>query len=515
MKGIQITSETGIITRELASQYKDQEFVSVAFGTTEIASLAFADCRHLKGIYLPATINKIGNLAFPAECKVLIHPFNESFEVRFDEYIFEIEGKTLVSLTRQINPNSRSFSPKGEISNIRPFVFNYYPNVEFLYFKCMAYDTWDVLRENIHQGSQRYSKSRNRNAYLPVYNGTEETMFFPVSGLEIHVPSCIPIDYIEINDHYLKPESVDGILSFLHWCHDNGIDRITARRQQEASYTRNAGVYHSRLSKPYLLDIFHPSLKIGNLIRHFHTLAGKNPVNPVRYDDINNLLCNVPFHYITVLDCATRKKIVNVFTGEEIDYCIRPINQVGLDGQALSKNHPGPRIIGAECDEEILGKAPRIINPDLLGYYDSCNGNIFIFIDKLYLMDDVLIFQKVVLHEFIHALFDRMSRIADFSEYSDKTLSDRLKRNGYDWDEETLDNLLVLLTYYDSGCDADVTEPYAYRKVREFIASQPFYYSQAINFFDGIKEDNLRWEDVVLLMRHHMAIKAQNRKSTK
>lgn len=107
-------------------------------------------------------------------------------------------------------------------------------------------------------------------------------------------------------------------------------------------------------------------------------------------------------------------------------------------------------------------------SPDYLGCYVHDTGAIYIWIEKVF--DRPLIFQKVLLHEFIHLLFDVIRRNLPDMEKGPK--------------EETYDNFLVLHCYANIGVDNRDEKDYIVDKIREFINSQPLEYMEAIAIFD-------------------------------
>lgn len=116
----------------------------------------------------------------------------------------------------------------------------------------------------------------------------------------------------------------------------------------------------------------------------------------------------------------------------------------------------------------------------LLGCYLSKPGVILIWIDRVFESAEIsgyLLFQKVLLHEIIHAMFD----CADRNKNLDVLLDKSKERRNF---EETLDNLLVLKCY--ENCEKDIFE-----EILHFIKSQPREYSRAIDLYEMTK--TLKW----------------------
>lgn len=108
-------------------------------------------------------------------------------------------------------------------------------------------------------------------------------------------------------------------------------------------------------------------------------------------------------------------------------------------------------------------------SPDYLGRYVSQSGAIYIRIEKLY--DKPLILQKVLLHEFIHLLFDVVRRNTSLSEMPQ---------------EEMYDNFLVLHCYSHALVDCASEKEYIFNAIRDFISSQPQPYNKALDQFDDV-----------------------------
>lgn len=120
-------------------------------------------------------------------------------------------------------------------------------------------------------------------------------------------------------------------------------------------------------------------------------------------------------------------------------------------------------------------------NPDTLAYYDPANGNIIIFVDKILILDHPqLIYQKVILHEFIHFLFDIASRDKD-------GVANKKPDRSNTMNEETADNMLVLFLYeYSLAKNGNYFD--IFNMISSFIKKQPKEYNAAIGMYAKYKE---------------------------
>lgn len=108
---------------------------------------------------------------------------------------------------------------------------------------------------------------------------------------------------------------------------------------------------------------------------------------------------------------------------------------------------------------------------DLLGCYLPGKNTILLWVDKISAYGDIkeLVFQKVLLHECIHALLDvKRKSSQDYRE------------------EETIDNTWVLQAYSNCGQPAVVNE------VIDFIACQPQEYREALSLYPWMQAEKLR-----------------------
>lgn len=134
-----------------------------------------------------------------------------------------------------------------------------------------------------------------------------------------------------------------------------------------------------------------------------------------------------------------------------------------------------------EIENEIRSKN-KIIDP--LGCYFPETGTILIWIDKIHnRTNSQVVFQKVLLHEFIHALLDLQPR-----DKSGNLIGQHIAAvagNNWEtgWTEETLDNALVLQCYKGTKY---------YEVIRSFIKHQPADYALALKVTDKELTNNLR-----------------------
>lgn len=124
-------------------------------------------------------------------------------------------------------------------------------------------------------------------------------------------------------------------------------------------------------------------------------------------------------------------------------------------------------------DERNLGR-------DLLGCYLPGRNIILLWVDKIKKYGDLkeLIFQKVLLHECIHALLDISRRAC--SDYRE---------------EETVDNVWVLNAYSQCGQSSVINE------VIDFISSQPEEYRHSLDCYPWAMRDVDRHEMIKVLTR--------------
>lgn len=122
-------------------------------------------------------------------------------------------------------------------------------------------------------------------------------------------------------------------------------------------------------------------------------------------------------------------------------------------------------------------------NDNLLGAYLPQTGSIMLWIDRIIRKDrSDLIFQKVLLHEMIHAFLDIYPRV--YFKYPNgmcSILSAIGKQNTTE-SEETIDNFLVLDCY--SHCRKEY-----YDFVKKFISNQPKEYRAAIDKYNPKNSD--------------------------
>lgn len=166
----------------------------------------------------------------------------------------------------------------------------------------------------------------------------------------------------------------------------------------------------------------------------------------------------------------TKVKITNLFSGEE-EYVLIPPPEYEFKKIPTNEFEPDKKLKDIK------------IKIDSLGVYFRVYGFIVIYIDKIFKYYQAgLLFQKVLLHEFIHALLDITPRYKDSNNVYNSYVQKEL-------DEEKIDNTLVLFCYDDwAHCGVDVLTP-----LKEFIKCQPDPYDKAIDAhvegFDSLKHE--------------------------
>lgn len=162
------------------------------------------------------------------------------------------------------------------------------------------------------------------------------------------------------------------------------------------------------------------------------------------------LLSNISVYLVTVEDEGREVTVENIFDGIEQEIVVP---------ESLSFEEAGS---------------------DALGMYLPETGSILLWVDKIYKLPTApLLFQTVLLHELIHAMFD----VEDKDSKSQKQVNIP--------EEETYDNLLVLYTYAISKPNSKEFE-----MVRDFIKSQPSIYRAAIARYDKAVNDPDGWRNV-------------------
>lgn len=144
-----------------------------------------------------------------------------------------------------------------------------------------------------------------------------------------------------------------------------------------------------------------------------------------------------------------------IFTHDEADYY-----------RDLSKTKPYDDIESVVCVPE---NSSEVSHLDLLGRYLPGQNTILLWVDKIRALGDIkeLVFQKVLLHECIHALLDiKRQTIKNYSN------------------EETVDNSWVLYAY--SNC----VQSGVINEVIDFISNQPKEYKKALEMYPWMVDKN-------------------------
>lgn len=185
-----------------------------------------------------------------------------------------------------------------------------------------------------------------------------------------------------------------------------------------------------------------PCLPINALLFQSQEIFRNLLQSSILYDDLilldNALLSSIQVFLVTNDSIGKLHDVINLFTKET--------HQVPVPN--LNKEEP--------------------TSPDYLGCYVPETGAIYIMVDKLF--DNPLILQKVLLHEFIHLLFDVIRRnIRNHEKASQK--------------EEKYDNFLAIHCYSNISING-FEKNYIVKKIRDFIDSQPSAYKAANAMFD-------------------------------
>lgn len=196
------------------------------------------------------------------------------------------------------------------------------------------------------------------------------------------------------------------------------------------------------------------------------------------YSSVNlrYILESTSFHIVTTKDCNyTKVQVTDIFTGRE--------------------------------EEEIV---PPFDDKELWGVYCPKHGSIYLYIDNIFKSANEsysweLIFQKVLVHEIIHALLDISLRvIKDQNGKKQSTFALSKNLNTIDKEvEETIDNALVLQVYNLLNEDNDNS----FEKVKKIIGSQKKYYKYGVKLFEDWKTNkrNMK-EDVLALLCDKIAV---------
>lgn len=217
---------------------------------------------------------------------------------------------------------------------------------------------------------------------------------------------------------------------------------------------------------PSLLT-FKPSIKIDNENQFI-----KDPIN----NNFYFLKYNISIIAVTTEDAIkkTRVTVKNIFTDNDDSFEVPlpygkpiPLNSIPEEPIKINQGDDFPMV-------------------DKLGIYIPKYGCILIYVDKISkLKNPELIFQKVLLHELIHALLDVNIRIINNNQQSigignkEPIILPNNKQIDCNDHEEELTNSLTLFTYAFQD-----TPSYILGEIREFIYNQPYPYNCAITRFE-------------------------------
>ena len=170
------------------------------------------------------------------------------------------------------------------------------------------------------------------------------------------------------------------------------------------------------------------------------------------------------------------------------DWLIRKIKEYLEDRDHLKKqpNEQGSKFFERELSKlymKLWGENERTLT-DWMGCYIPRTGTILIKIDRVDRAADLfgcppdLLFQKVLLHEFIHAALDLWPRDAAGNISYHKAEWEWQDIDKEFFNEESIDNAIVLTLYNGTS---------GYCDVKGFIETQPYYYRRAVKLYESGK----------------------------
>lgn len=185
-------------------------------------------------------------------------------------------------------------------------------------------------------------------------------------------------------------------------------------------------------------------------------LASKDVISAFHHN-LDFLVENCSVYLATSEDIGkTYINVKNIFTEKEenvlIEYPQNSEEYIKRNGENIEKN--------------LEIKHDSIKDPEYLGLYLPATGSIVLFIDRIFkYVEANLLFQEVLLHEFIHALLDITPRLLK----PDGTTIHSINEQLYDSElEEKYDNTLVIYVYHDWSN----SDEYAKARIKAFIKSQ-------------------------------------------
>ena len=230
-----------------------------------------------------------------------------------------------------------------------------------------------------------------------------------------------------------------------------------------------------------------------------------------RYKTMNEIIAETEVWLITEDEIGKSIKVKNRFTGKEERLTIpkdlggSPVNEKNQDPrgliekiQSLLRRRDGLK--REQMNEQIKANSLREIEEELrkiyeelwgenerthtdwLGCYIPQTGTILIKIDRVDRAADIfgcsrdLLFEKVLLHEFIHAALDLWPRDAAGNISYHKAEWEWQDTDGEFFNEESIDNAIVLKLYKGTP---------GYRDVKGFIETQPYYYRRAVELYES------------------------------
>lgn len=286
--------------------------------------------------------------------------------------------------------------------------------------------------------------------------------------LKAQVPEMFKNKLVKVTDNKdfcITNKKIIDVNDKERWILDNRLHNRYTTEETPFAITKNA-LYFSQYFPQTMADTFvegkqyfnqHtitiPSLKLHSLLAQLYDIRQQIEI-PKSNNEIKRFLTSTvekycQNQYVDLLfktkvwlvtsedDGKTTVETVNLFTGKTEEFTIpisnAPFKEIGFDALAM---------------------------------YIHSNGNIVMWVDKISQFECApIVFQMVLLHEFIHLLFDVTYR----SRHVDEKDIPSSEKN------ETLDNTLVLLTYKCSEALSDV--------IIDFVKNQPKDYNKAIKIY--------------------------------
>ena len=284
-------------------------------------------------------------------------------------------------------------------------------------------------------------------------------------------------------------------------------DGVTYSGDNFIQTTKGAETYLSSCGIPRTKDFFHQIFKdawfdyndVSDILAK--VIYDRSPNwGKTRDKTMNDIIAETEVWLITEDEIGTSIEVKNRFTGKEKERLtipkdlggspvnkkdqdrIRTIKELLEERDSLRKQPNEQRSKKIEeallnLYKELWGEDERS-HTDWIGCYIFRTGTILIKIDRideearLFGCTSDRLFEKVLLHEFIHAALDLYPRDADGNKISYHDEEWKTKDLvGESFNEESIDNAIVLKLYKGTP---------GYRDVKGFIETQPYYYRRAV-----------------------------------